>query len=99
MPAMTRAEVIALMQTSRDENEWNQNYDKVRESGFGGNLWWETIMMSGIADRIRKGWLKTAVKGLLADITPHFPGEIVNVELLPPDEAEIEEQQNAKRTQ
>jgi hypothetical protein len=96
---MTRAEVIALMQTSRDENEWNQNYDKVCESGFPGNLWWETMMMSGIADRIRRGWLSTAAKGLLADLTPNFaPGSVRTIELLPPTEDEIRQWRQEQAT-
>lgn len=88
---MTPAEVIALMQTSRDENEWNNNYDEVCKRGITGGRWWDIMMMSGIADKIRKGWIKTSVSGLLADIMPHPPGEIRVMELLPPTEAEIAE--------
>jgi len=95
---MSPAEVIAYMQTSRNEEEWNKNYDEVCKRGINGN-WWEIMMMSGIANKIRQGWLGLMAKGLLKDLTP---GYVNNIELLPPDEAEIEAikaERNAKRTQ
>jgi hypothetical protein len=50
---MTREEVIALMESSTSETEWNDNCDKVK-SACGGypDYWWEAIMQSGLSQRV-----------------------------------------------
>lgn len=48
---MTEKEVVALMQSSKSESEWNANCDKVK-SAFDGDypdFWFKAIMLSGVA--------------------------------------------------
>ena len=50
---MTEQEVIALMEGSKTEEEWNTNCDIVKET-FGGNypgFWFVAINVSGILAR------------------------------------------------
>jgi len=89
---MNRQEVIALMQTSRDENEWNNNADTVKKKCGGyPNFWYEAIMLSGIANKVRNSWMSTAVRGNLSDIMPAGSGNSMSIELLPPTDEEIAE--------
>lgn len=85
---MTEAQVVALMQSSKNEDEWNANCDTVKKH-FGGypKFWFPAIMMSGLAHAVRNSWIETGVRGLLPkDDTPGFK----TVELLPPTPEEIE---------
>ena len=55
---MTDSEVIALMQSSKSEAEWNRNADKVK-AAFGGShpeFWYRAIILSGIAAATRQSW-------------------------------------------
>jgi hypothetical protein len=89
---MERQEVIALMQTSRNETEWNANCDTVKKNCGGyPQFWYEAIMLSGIANKVRNGWLSTAVRGNLVDIMPQQTGSVQKIELLPPTDTEIAE--------
>jgi len=88
---MTRQEVVALMQSSRDEKEWNDNCDAVKKQGGYPGFWFEAIMLSGLADKVRKSWMSTAVRGNLTELMPEVQGSIKVMELLPPDEQEIAE--------
>ena len=90
---MNRQEVIALMQTSRDENEWNANCDTVKKNCYGyPSFWYEAIMLSGIANKVRNSWMSTAVRGNLADIMPaEVAGSVQSIEPLPPTDEEIAE--------
>ncbi len=47
---MSREEVINLMKSSRSENEWNANLNKVKQA-FDGypDFWYETIIQSKVA--------------------------------------------------
>ena len=48
---MSRSEVVALMQSTTSEAEWNENCDIVKECN-GGHYppyWFESIILSGIA--------------------------------------------------
>jgi hypothetical protein len=55
---MSGKEVIALLETSKCEKEWNFNCNKVKES-FGGRypgFWYEVVIMSGLAYKVSKRW-------------------------------------------
>jgi hypothetical protein len=86
---MSREEVIALMQTSRNEKEWNENYDlMVKNCGGPPHFWFETIMLSGIANKIQNSWISTAVRGNLAGLMPEILG-VTSHHLAPPTDEEI----------
>ena len=55
--SMTEQDVVNLMKSSKDENEWNENCDKVKVA-FGGypSFWWSAIKTSGLADETRACW-------------------------------------------
>ena len=55
---MTEQEVIDLMSSSRNEDEWNKNCDEVK-SKFNGDypsFWYYSIILSGVLNRTRAGW-------------------------------------------
>jgi hypothetical protein len=50
---LTPDQVAAVMETSRNEEEWDRNCDLVKEA-FGGiypSFWWEAVILSGVARR------------------------------------------------
>jgi hypothetical protein len=51
---MTKEECIALMKSSRDDNEWNHNCAKVKAAHGGGypNYWYSTFIASGMINEI-----------------------------------------------
>lgn len=51
---MTKEECIALMKSSRDDNEWNHNCDKVKKAHGGGypDYWYSTFIASGMINEI-----------------------------------------------
>ena len=54
---MSEAEVVALMESSRSETEWNRNCDKVMEACGGyPDFWYPAIISSGLASRKISGW-------------------------------------------
>lgn len=54
---MTREEVIALMESSRSEAEWNANCDRVQRACSGyPEFWYEAIVLSGVAERTVAKW-------------------------------------------
>lgn len=50
---MTELEVVALMESSKSEGEWNINADKVK-AACGGypEFWFAAILKSGLASRV-----------------------------------------------
>lgn len=55
---MSKEEVIALMESSKSEAEWNANCDKVKKEFAGYPSWWfDTIITSGIKNEVQVGWL------------------------------------------
>lgn len=52
---MNREDVKNLMRSSKTENEWNKNCDKVKDvfSGYP-DFWYHDIIMSGLANETRK---------------------------------------------
>lgn len=47
---MTEEQVVKMMESSKSEDEWNANCDKVK-AAFGGNYppwWYAKIVMSGL---------------------------------------------------
>jgi len=57
---MTKNQVIAMMRDTKSEEEWNANVEKVKTC-FNGKLppfWMAEIIMSGIAEKAMKSWLK-----------------------------------------
>jgi hypothetical protein len=54
---MTREQVVALMESSKSETDWNDNCDKVK-AACGGypDFWWEAIKMSGLSARVTASW-------------------------------------------
>lgn len=57
---MNREEVVKLMQSSKSEQEWNANADKVKAACDGNypSFWYEAIILSGVYLRTRQtcGW-------------------------------------------
>jgi len=50
---MDKSEVIALMESSKSDNEWNENCDKVKDACNGyPDYWYREIVMSGLCDRV-----------------------------------------------
>lgn len=49
--------VVALMESSRSEQEWSDNCDAVKAE-FGGypSWWYPTIVMSGVLRRVSARW-------------------------------------------
>jgi len=46
---MTRFEVLELMKSSTNEQEWNDSADKVKKACNGyPDFWYATIVMSGV---------------------------------------------------
>lgn len=51
---MTKPEVVALMKTSKTNEEWRINANKVKDA-FGGdypNFWYRAIIMDGVAKEV-----------------------------------------------
>ena len=50
---MEKQEVIALMESSKSDEEWNANCDKVKKA-YGGypDYWYAEIVLSGLCDRV-----------------------------------------------
>jgi hypothetical protein len=56
---MNKDEVIALMSTSKSEEEWNNNCDEVkRRCGGYPSFWYSTIVISGLMAQITAGFNK-----------------------------------------
>jgi len=49
---MTEQEVVALMGSSKNSTEWNDNADKVKAAcgGYPG-FWYKAIILSGLCDK------------------------------------------------
>lgn len=54
---MNEQEVVALMESSQTEGEWNDNCDKVK-AACGGypSFWWPAINVSGLVERVAARW-------------------------------------------
>lgn len=55
---MTQHEVVELMKSSKNADEWNNNCDKVK-AAFNGNypaFWYGAIIMSGIHGQVSSSW-------------------------------------------
>ncbi len=55
---MTQDDVTQLMKSSKSENEWNANCDKVK-AAFGGeypSFWYAAIVLSGISSKTSATW-------------------------------------------
>jgi hypothetical protein len=50
---MNEQEVVSIMQSSRTEDEWNANADKVKADGGGHypDFWYGAIVLSGVMFR------------------------------------------------
>lgn len=56
---MSKEEVIALMETSKSEEEWDANCDIVKERCDGyPDFWYTTMITSGRMYTIVNGWSK-----------------------------------------
>lgn len=50
---MNEEQVVALMKSSKSDQEWNDNCDKVKkECGGYPSFWYSAIVMSGVAGRV-----------------------------------------------
>lgn len=54
---MNEQEVVDLMKSSKSENEWNKNADKVK-SAYNGypDFWYKSIIMSGLLATTKANW-------------------------------------------
>ena len=56
---MTENEVTKLMESSKSENEWNNNCDIVkRECGGYPPFWYSAIVISGLMGKTASSWGK-----------------------------------------
>ena len=54
---MNENEVVELMESSKSEQEWNDNCDKVKKACDGyPSFWYASIIMSGVASSVWSGW-------------------------------------------
>ena len=54
---MNEQEVVALMESSQSEDEWNANCDKVKKvCGGYPPFWFSAIIQSGLLKRIAARW-------------------------------------------
>lgn len=54
---MTREEVIALMESSQSEQEWNDNCDKVKKACSGyPDFWYPAVILSGLLSKVAARW-------------------------------------------
>jgi len=55
---MTRKEVVELMKSSKNVDEWNLNCDKVKEQFQGQypDFWYEAILVSGVYNKTVESW-------------------------------------------
>lgn len=54
---MTEAEVVALMESSKSEDEWNDNCDRVKRACGGyPSFWYKAIIISGLYGRAAASW-------------------------------------------
>lgn len=54
---MTEQEVVALMKTSKSEEEWNANCDKVKATCGGyPDFWYSAVIMSGLLTQVKATW-------------------------------------------
>jgi hypothetical protein len=50
---MSEQEVVALMESSKSESEWNRNCDQVKQKCGGyPEFWFPLIVMSGLSQRV-----------------------------------------------
>lgn len=50
---MSEQEVVALMESSKSESEWNRNCDEVRRKCGGyPEFWYSAIVLSGLLQRV-----------------------------------------------
>jgi len=54
---MEEKDVVELMKSSKTEQEWNDNCDRVKRE-FGGypDFWYSAIVLSGIAREAKSSW-------------------------------------------
>lgn len=54
---MLENEVVALMKSSRSEDEWNANTDKVKAECNGyPAFWYKAVVMSGLMGQVAATW-------------------------------------------
>ncbi len=54
---MNQDEVVALMESSKNEQEWNDNADTVKRKCDGyPDFWFSAIMLSGVHMAVTGGW-------------------------------------------
>ena len=54
---MTQTEVVELMESSKNEQEWNDNCDKVKKTCNGyPDFWYRAIILSGILSGVKLKW-------------------------------------------
>ena len=88
---MTEQQVIELMMSSKNSEEWNDNADKVKSSCGGyPSFWFNAIMMSGLAHQIQSSWSKPTeewANELSNDLFPKS-GDVKTIRIYPltPDE-------------
>lgn len=58
---MTQDQVVDLMKSSKNEQEWNDNCDKVKQE-FGGQYprwWYSAIIIGGILHMTKMKWSRS----------------------------------------
>jgi len=64
-PMTTPLEVIKLMESSQNAEEWNANCDKVKKANGGyPDFWYSSIVLSGVFDDTEARWKQSRPEGL-----------------------------------
>ena len=59
---MTEPEVVALMKSSRSEEEWDANCDAVKApGGVYPDFWYRAIVLSGVMSDTVRSWQKVSL--------------------------------------
>ena len=59
---MTEPEVVALMKSSRSEEEWDANCDAVKaRGGVYPDFWYRAIVLSGVMSDTVRSWQKVSL--------------------------------------
>ncbi len=55
---MNKEQVVLLMKTSKSEQEWDSNCDKVKKSHSGDypDFWYSAIILSGVMGMVSSQW-------------------------------------------
>lgn len=95
LPINTEEQLINLMKSCKNEQEWNDNWDRIRCTP-ARKYWWSAIMMSGLAHQIQSSWTKSGSEWTDTVSNDLFgnTGPVNVIHLKPPTPDDIEKWMN-----